>query len=79
MTTPTLERIEAEIAHLSIAEQLWLMERLAQRIRTRTLQMLPVGARELAEMAQDPAIQQELQQINAEFAVTEADGLDRAL
>jgi hypothetical protein len=79
MTTPTLERIEAEIAHLPLAEQLWLMERLAQRIRTRTLQMLPVGARELAEMAQDPAIQQELQQINAEFAVTEADGLDRAL
>jgi hypothetical protein len=78
MTTPTLERIEAEIAHLPLAEQLWLMERLAQRIRTRTLQMLPVGARELAEMAQDPAIQQELQQINAEFAVTEADGLDRA-
>ena len=54
------------------------MERLAQRIRTRTLQMLSVGARELAEMAQDPAIQHELQQINAEFAVTEADGLDCA-
>jgi hypothetical protein len=78
MTTPTLERIEAEIAHLPLAEQLWLMERLAQRIRTRTLQMLPVGARELAEMAQDPAIQHELRQIDAEFAVTEADGLDRA-
>jgi hypothetical protein len=77
MTTPTLERIEAEIAHLPLAEQLWLMERLAHRIRTHTLQMPMVWERELAEMAQDPAIQQELQQINAEFAVTEADGLDR--
>jgi hypothetical protein len=78
MTTPTLERIDADIAQLSLAEQLWLMERLAQRIRTRTLQMPTVQESELAEMAQDPAIQRELQQINAEFAVTEADGLDRA-
>jgi hypothetical protein len=37
-----------------------------------------VRERELAEMAHDPAIQRELQRINAEFAVTEADGLDRA-
>jgi hypothetical protein len=78
MTTPTLERIDADIAQLSLAEQLWLMERLAQRIRTRTLQMPTVQESELAEMAHDPAIQRELQQINAEFAVTEADGLDRA-
>jgi hypothetical protein len=54
------------------------MERLAQCIRTRTLQMPTVRERKLAEMAYDPAIRHELQQINAEFAVTEADGLDRA-
>ncbi len=78
MTTPTLERIEADIAQLSLAEQLWLMEHLAQRIRTRTLQMPTVRERELAAMAHDPVIQHELQQINAEFAVTEADGLNRA-
>jgi hypothetical protein len=78
MTTPTLERIEGDIAQLSLAEQLWLMERLAHRIRTRTLQRSIVQESELAEMARDPAIQRELQQINAEFAVTEADGLDRA-
>jgi hypothetical protein len=77
MTTPTLERIEAAIAQLSLAEQLWLMERLAHRIRTRTLQTPTVPESELAAMAHDPAIQRELQQINAEFAVTEADGLDR--
>lgn len=78
MTTPALERIEADIDQLSLVEQLWLIERLAQRIRTRTLQMPPVQESELAEMAHDPAIQHELQQINTEFAGTETDGLDAA-
>jgi hypothetical protein len=78
MRTPTLERIEADVDQLSLAEQLWLMERLAQRIRTRTLRTPTVQERELADMAHDPAIQRELRQINAEFAVTEADGLDHA-
>ena len=68
MTTPTLERLDADIAQLPLADQLWLMERLAQRIRTRTLQKSPAGDHELAEMASDPAMQHELQQINAEFA-----------
>jgi hypothetical protein len=78
MMTPTLERIEADVDQLSLAEQLWLMERLAHRIRTRTLRTPTVQEHELADMAHDPAIQRELQQINAEFALTEADGLDRA-
>lgn len=40
----------------------------------------PTGAGERLRvaMAHDPAIQRELAQINAEFAATEADGLDRA-
>jgi hypothetical protein len=33
---------------------------------------------DLVAMAHDPAIQRELAQINAEFAATEADGLDQA-
>lgn len=78
MTPPTLEQIEADIAHLSLEEQLWLMEHLAHRIRTRTLQTPTIPESELAAMAHDPAIQRELQQINAEFAVTEADGLNHA-
>jgi hypothetical protein len=41
MTTPVLEQIEADIEHLSLAEQLWLMERLTRRIRTRTLRTPP--------------------------------------
>jgi hypothetical protein len=76
MTTPTLERIETDIAQLSLAEQLWLMERLAHRIRQHTLRPLIVPDRELAAMAADPAIQHEIRQIDAEFAVTEMDGLD---
>jgi hypothetical protein len=76
MTTPVLEQIEADIEHLSLAEQLWLMERLVHRIRTRTLRTSPVQESDLVAMAHDPAMQCELAQINAEFAATEADGLD---
>jgi hypothetical protein len=76
MTTPTLERIETDIAQLSLVEQLWLMERLAHRIRQSSLHSLIVQEDDLAAMAADPAIQHEVQQIDAEFAVTEMDGLD---
>ena len=76
MSTPTLERIETDIAQLSLPEQLWLMERLAHRIRQHTLRPLIMQENDLAAMAADPAIQHELQQIDAEFARTELDGLD---
>jgi len=75
MTTPTLARIETDIAQLSLAEQLWLLERLAHHIRQSRLRPLLVAERDLAAMAADPAIQQELRVIDAEFAVTERDGL----
>jgi hypothetical protein len=68
MTTATIERIETDIAQLSLAEQLWLMERLAYRIRRHTLHPLIVQEHDLAAMAADPAIQHEIQQIRAEFA-----------
>jgi hypothetical protein len=77
MTTPTLERIETDIAQLSLTEQLWLMERLAHRIRQSSLRPLNVQEEDLAAMAADPAIQHEIQQIAAEFALTELNGLDR--
>ena len=79
MTTPTLERIEADIAHLSLDEQLWLMERLVHRIRQHALHPLVIEESDLAAMAADPDIQREMQQIAAEFAVTEMDGLDAVL
>lgn len=73
MASPTLERIEADIEQLPLADQRRLMQRLAERIHAnRTLR---VQEHELAAMANDPAIQQELQRIDAEFASTEADGL----
>lgn len=76
MTSSTLERIETDIAQLSISEQLWLMERLVHRIRESGLHPLRVQEHDLAAMAADPAIQHELRDIAAEFALTEQDGLD---
>jgi hypothetical protein len=52
------------------------MERLVHRIRARTLRTPLVQESDLVAMVHDPAIQRELAQINAEFAATEADGLD---
>ena len=74
----TLERIETDSARLSLAEQLWLMERLVHRIRHVGLRPLIVEESELVAMAADPAIQNEIQAIDAEFAHTEMDGLDHA-
>lgn len=76
MNTTALERIEADISQLSLSEQLWLMERLVHRIREYALRPQSSLADQLAAMASDPDIQRELQQIEAEFAGTEADGLD---
>ena len=75
MSTTTLERIEADISQLSLSEQLLLMERLAHRIRRHTLRPQPSLTDQLTAMASDPDIQRELQQIEAEFAGTETDGL----
>lgn len=76
MSNPTLERIEADISHLSLTEQLWLLERLAQHIRVRMFRMEPALESQLATMANDPDVQRELRLIEADFAGTEADGLD---
>jgi hypothetical protein len=76
MTSPALVLIEAAIDQLSFSDQLWLMERLARRIRERSHQAADIPERALEEMANDPAIQGELREIEAEFAVTEMDGLE---
>ena len=75
--TQTLETIEAEINQLPLSEQLWLIERLVNRIRARAGSAPTASETDLAAMAGDPAIQRELRQLDAEFAGTEADGLDR--
>jgi len=76
MPNPDLVRIESAIDQLSFTEQLWLMERLAQRIRERSPRVSSAQSGELEAMAHDPAIQRELQEIESEFAMTEHDGLD---
>lgn len=75
MSIEVFERIEADIQHLSLDEQLLLMEHLVQRIRTQSRRGGSPWAADLAAMAADPAIQRELQQIATEFAGTESDGL----
>jgi hypothetical protein len=76
MTTPDLVNLEAAIDQLPFPDQLWLMERLARRIRERSLQTPESPERELEKMANDPDIQRELREIETEFATTESDGLD---
>ena len=75
MNEVLLAKIEKSIRGLSLTEQLWLMERLARRIRkSAQSECIPEEA-QLAAMASDPEIQRELQRINEEFSSTEADGL----
>jgi hypothetical protein len=79
MNASLLERIETEISQLALPDQLWLLERLVQRIRKGTLHAQPAALdAQLAAMAQDPYLQRELKVIEAEFAGTEADGLEVA-
>ncbi len=70
-----LSQIEENIYELSLDEQLWLIERLAQHIRN-AIVMKDNSEMQLTAMAGDPEIQDELQMIAKEFAVTEADGLE---
>ncbi len=76
MTSPELDRLETAIGQLSFMEQLWLMDRLFHRIRKRAPRFTGVQAKQLEAMAEDPAIQRELREIDNEFALAESDGLD---
>ena len=76
MSISLLERIETDISQLAFPDQLWLLERLAQRIRRRALPAQPAAFEaQLAAMAQDPHMQRELRLIEAEFVGAETDGL----
>ena len=78
MSSTVLSQIERTISHLSYDEQLWLIEQLAHNLRKVESDSVEQAAFEsrLAEMATDPEIQAELQEIDREFAATEADGLE---
>jgi hypothetical protein len=75
MNLAALSQIEERIAQLSLAEQLWLIERVAQRLRDR-LDAQSTFDQQLAAMAADQEIQQELRRIEEEFAPAAANGLD---
>lgn len=76
MNSSALSQIEADIAQLSFTEQLWILERVVQRLRTQGTPQ-SVFDHQLADMAADQEIQQELRRIEEEFAHAAADGLDR--
>ena len=76
MATAVLSEIESEFARLSPEAQLRLLERLVHRARV-TVAGADTWESDLARMAADPEVQRELSCIDAEFGVTEADGLKR--
>ena len=75
MNLAALSQIEERISQLSLAEQLWLIERVAQRIREKFVAQNAFD-QQLAAMAADQEMQQELRRIEEEFAHATADGLD---
>lgn len=75
MHVSVLSQIEEHIHQLSLAEQLWLIERLAQRLRE-PLVASNTFEHALVAMAADPDIQRELQCIEETFAPAAADGLE---
>ena len=77
MTTPALSEIESEFARLSPEAQLGLLERLIHRARAEVSGRRDSWEADLSAMAADPEMQRELSRINAEFSVTESDGLER--
>jgi hypothetical protein len=76
MNLSTLSQIEESINQLSVDQQLRLIERVAQRIRGHIAGKDSIED-QLAAMASDPQIQDELRKIGEEFASTEADGLEK--
>ena len=81
MPSTTVTELESQIATLSPADQLRLLEDLARRLRTRlagtTHSEHDSFGSELAVMARDRSIQTELSAIDREFQTTESDGLTR--
>jgi hypothetical protein len=77
MNATRLEQLETEINALPLSDQLWLMERMARQIRGKAINGGIERESQIAAMAADPQIQQELREIEAEFAGTEGDGLHK--
>jgi hypothetical protein len=75
MSPSELDRLEFAIGQLTFTQQVWLMDRLAQKIRDRSARVMSVEDKQLEAMARDPAIQRELLEIENEDAVRYCLGL----
>ena len=76
MSNSVLTQLEDGFKQLSTSEQLWLIERLVHHVHEANLKQSNDVDEELALMATDPQIQNELQRIEQEFSNAEADGLE---
>ncbi|RZM76666.1 hypothetical protein [Leptolyngbya iicbica] len=75
----TLQALEQTISTLSFSEKLWLLERIAQLLRTpHPIELEENWDNALADMAADPDIQAEIAHIDDEFRVAEMDGLNNS-
>jgi hypothetical protein len=74
MKSSSLQTIEKELPMLSQEEQLWLIEHLAQHLRKEQRRREWIAS--LDAMSKDPHIQAEIRKIEAEFSITEQDGLE---
>ncbi len=76
MDVISVSQIEKNIGMLPRKDQLFLIERIIQRLRQKEKAEEENIEKQLTLMASDPNIQEELKKINGEFAVAEIDGLE---
>lgn len=76
MNQSTVSQIEKSILQLSVAEQLLIISRIAEKLRGK-LDDEPDFETLIAEMANDSDIRREIKEIDAEFRQTEFDGLEK--
>ncbi len=76
MNPSLVSQIEVSINQLPLDEQLRLIERITQHIRETIVMKKPIEY-QLADMAADPEIQNELHDIRKEFSIAETDGLEK--
>jgi hypothetical protein len=78
VNSSVLAQIEESFTRLSRTDQLRLLERLVHYLHEATIREQEFESDQLAAMAADPEVQQELKRIEEEFIFAEADGLETA-
>jgi hypothetical protein len=79
MNQSTLSQIEESFSQLPVSEQRRLIERLVRRLNEHSRNKDEHIEDQLVQMATDPDIQREIQEIEREFAFVESDGLENAV